>query len=114
MFIALPKIPVALECEMQRRISLMSRITKILLRIIIMSQKQNQTRNSIGTVWLYDGKGTKNAICTLRTISIIEQALKVQKEVYLGSIDYTKALDRVRHDEIITQLTQMKINGKDL
>ncbi|GFN98469.1 retrovirus-related pol polyprotein line-1 [Plakobranchus ocellatus] len=29
-------------------------------------------------------------------------------------IDYTKAFDRVRHDEIIKQLTQLKIDGKDL
>ena len=43
---------------------------------------------------------------------MIAPALEVQKEVYLCFIDYTKAFDRVRHDETITQLTQSKINGK--
>ncbi|GFO08467.1 endonuclease-reverse transcriptase [Plakobranchus ocellatus] len=45
---------------------------------------------------------------------MIERALEVQKDVYLCFIDYTKAFDRVRHDEIIKQLTQLKIDGKDL
>ena len=45
---------------------------------------------------------------------MIERAMEVQKEVYLCFIDYTGAFDKARHDEIITQLTQSKINGKDL
>ena len=59
-----------------------------------------------------EGKGKKKAIHTLRII--IERALEEQKEIYLCFIDYTKAFDRLRHDKIITQLTQLKINGKDL
>ena len=41
-----------------------------------------------------------------------EQALGLQKEVYLCFIDYTDAFDKV-HDDIITQLTELKIDGKD-
>ena len=36
---------------------------------------------------------------------MIERALEVQKEIDLCFIDYTKAFDRVRYDEIITHLT---------
>ena len=36
---------------------------------------------------------------------MIERALEVQKEVYLCFIDYIEEFCRVRHDEIITQLT---------
>ena len=43
---------------------------------------------------------------------MIEQALGLQKEVYLCFIDYTDAFDKV-HDDIITQLTELKIDGKD-
>ena len=43
-----------------------------------------------------EGKGTTNAIYILRPI--IEQALKVQKEVYLCFNDYTKAFERVPHE----------------
>ena len=35
-------------------------------------------------------------------------------EVCLYFIDYTDAFGRVSHEEIITQLTQLKICGKDL
>ena len=51
-----------------------------------------------------EGKGTTNAIFILRTL--IERALCF--------IDYTKAFDRVRHDEIIKELTKLRIDGKDL
>ncbi|GFO16119.1 LINE-1 reverse transcriptase [Plakobranchus ocellatus] len=46
--------------------------------------------------------------------TLIERALEVQKDVYLCFIDYTKAFDRVRNDEIITELKQLNIDGKDL
>ena len=45
---------------------------------------------------------------------MIEQALEVQKEVNLCFINCTEAFDRVQHDEIIRQLTQLKIDGKNL
>ncbi|GFS13084.1 LINE-1 reverse transcriptase [Elysia marginata] len=59
-----------------------------------------------------EGKGITNVIYTLRTL--IQKAIEVQKDVYLCFIDYTKAFDRVRHDEIMKDLTQIKIDGKDL
>ncbi|GFR74690.1 endonuclease-reverse transcriptase [Elysia marginata] len=59
-----------------------------------------------------EGKGTTNAIYTLRTL--IQRAIEVQKDVYLSFINYTKAFDRVRHNEIMKDLTQIKIDGKDL
>ena len=45
---------------------------------------------------------------------MIKQALEVQKEVNLCFINCAEAFDRVQHDEIIRQLTQLKIDGKDL
>ncbi|GFS25466.1 endonuclease-reverse transcriptase [Elysia marginata] len=59
-----------------------------------------------------EGKGTTNAIYMLRTL--IERALEVQKDVYLCLIDYTKAFGRVRHTEILKQLKQLNVDGKDL
>ena len=41
------------------------------------------------------------------------RALEVQKEVCLCYVQDTKAFDKVWHDEIITQLTHLKIDGKD-
>ncbi|GFO38972.1 LINE-1 reverse transcriptase [Plakobranchus ocellatus] len=59
-----------------------------------------------------EDKGTLNAIYNLRTL--IERALQVQKDVHLCFIDHTKAFDRVRHDEMITQLKQLIIDEKGL
>ncbi len=63
-------------------------------------------KNSVGD------KGTSNAIYILRTL--IERALEVQKDLYVCFIDYTKAFDRVRHEEIISMLESLNIDGKDL
>ncbi|GFS04325.1 LINE-1 reverse transcriptase [Elysia marginata] len=57
-------------------------------------------------------QGTANAIYILR--QIIEMTLEVNKDLYVCFIDYTKAFDRVRHEEIITILQQLNIDGKDL
>ncbi|GFO27892.1 endonuclease-reverse transcriptase [Plakobranchus ocellatus] len=112
-FIALPKKPGATECELHRTISLMSHITKILLKIIML-RIRNKIKPEIAEEQcaFVEDKRTSNAIYILRTL--IERALEVRKGLYLCFIDYTKAFDRVRHDEIITQLKQLKIDGKDL
>ncbi|GFO23899.1 endonuclease-reverse transcriptase [Plakobranchus ocellatus] len=112
-FIALPKKPGATECELHRTISLMSHITKILLKIIML-RIRNKIKSEIAEeqCGFVEDKGISNAMYILRTL--IERALEVQKDVYLCFIEYTKAFDKVRHDEIITELKQLNINGKDL
>ena len=91
----------------------MSHVTKLLLRIIMM-RVRNKLNPEIAEeqCGFVEGKGTTNAIFILRTL--IERALEIQKDVYLCFIDYTKAFDRVRHHEIIKELTKLKIDGKDL
>ena len=112
-FIALPKKAGATDCELHRTISLMSHVTKILLRIIMM-RVRNKIKPEIAEeqCGFVEGKGTSNAILKLRTL--IERSLEVNKDVCLCFIDYTKAFDRVRHDELVRQLTQLKVDGKDL
>ena len=81
-FIALPKKPGATECELHRTISLMSHVTKILLRVIMM-RVRNKIRPEMAEeqCGFVEGKGTTNAIYILRTL--LERALEVQKDVYL-------------------------------
>ena len=43
----------------------------------------------------------------------MEQALEEQIGVCMCYVDYIKAFDKVRYEEIITQLTQLEIDGKD-
>ena len=100
-------------CELHRTISLMSHVTKILLRIVLMKVR-SKIRPEIAEeqCGFVEGKETSNAIFLLRTI--IELTLECQKEVYLCFIYYTKAFDRVQHMEIIKQLQKLHVDGKDL
>ncbi|GFS23991.1 endonuclease-reverse transcriptase [Elysia marginata] len=97
---------------LHRTISLMSHVTKILLRIVMLKVR-NKIKPQIAEEQsgFIEGKGTANAIYNLRVL--IERALEVKKDVYLCFIDYTKAFDRLRHDEMIMQLEQLNIDGKD-
>ena len=69
-FIALPKKTGAIECELHRTISLMSHVTKILLRIIMM-RTRNRIKREIAEeqCGFVEGKGTINATYILRTIT---------------------------------------------
>ena len=59
-----------------------------------------------------EGKGTRNAIFVLRMLA--ERSLEVQKDLYLCFIDYSKAFDKVRHEELFRMLEALDIDGKDL
>ena len=48
----------------------------------------------------------------LRTLT--ERAIEIQKDLYLCFIDFTKALDKLRHKEIMSILDSLNIVGKDL
>ena len=48
----------------------------------------------------------------LRTLT--ERAIEIQKDLYLCLIDYTKAFDKLRHEEIMSILDSLNIDGKDL
>ncbi|GFR85983.1 RNA-directed DNA polymerase from mobile element jockey-like [Elysia marginata] len=102
-FITLPKKQDATDCEQHRTISFMSHMSKVLLRII-MKRIRNKVYKEISDnqCGFIEGKGTANAIYILR--QIIERTLEVNKDLYVCFIDYTKAFDRVRHEEIITFL----------
>ena len=112
-FIALPKKPGAVECELHRTISLMSHITKLILRII-MERVHSRIRPEIGIeqCGFVEDTGTRNAIFMVRMIS--ERAIEKQRDVYMCFIDYTKAFDRVQHDELLKMLMNLDLYGKDI
>ncbi len=45
---------------------------------------------------------------------IAERAIEVQQDLYLCFIDYTKAFDTIKHENIIHLLREHMIDGKDL
>ena len=112
-FIALPKIQGTLECCKHRTISIMSQVTKIILKIILKRIRTKiQPEISQEQYGFRPGKGTRNAIFTLRTIA--ERAIEVQKDLYVCFIDYEKAFDKVRHEHLLRMLNNLGIDGKDL
>ena len=112
-FIALPKKQGAIECELHRTISLMSHMMKIILNILML-----RTRSKLSPEFgkeqcgFREDTGTRNAIFMLRMLT--ERAVEMQKNVYVCFIDYTKAFDKVRHEELMNMLQDLEIDGKDI
>ena len=112
-YIALPKNPGTIECELYRTISLMSHITKVIIRVIMMRvprcTKSEISQEQCGFV---EDTGTINAIFIVRTLC--ERAIEVQHDLYLCFIDYAKAFDKVKQQDLFEYLTNLDIGGKDL
>jgi hypothetical protein len=112
-FIALPKKPGAVECEQHRTISLMSHVTKIILRILLLRARTRITPEiGIEQFGFVQDAGTRNAIFVLRMIT--ERAVEMQKDVFMCFIDYSKAFDKVKHVELFEDLSKLDLHGKDL
>uniref|UniRef100_A0AAQ6A1U7 ribonuclease H n=1 Tax=Amphiprion ocellaris TaxID=80972 RepID=A0AAQ6A1U7_AMPOC len=45
---------------------------------------------------------------------LAERALEVQKDMYICYIDYTKAFDKVKHEQLFDILEKLDLDGKDL
>ena len=91
--IALPKKPGTIECELHRTISLMSHITKVILRVIMMRArrctKPEIRQEQCGFV---EDTGTRNAIFIVRTLC--ERAIEVQHDLYLCFLIMPKRLTK--------------------
>ena len=91
-FIALPKKPGTTDCDQNRTVSLMSHLPKILLLIIMKRiRKKLHPEISNSQFGFVSDSGTRNAIFTLQTL--MERSIKVQRDLYLCFIDYSKAFD---------------------
>ena len=112
-FIILPRKPGAVECEQYCTISLMSHITKIILRILLLQARSRITAEiGVEQFGFVEDAGTRNAIFVLRMIT--ERAVEMQKDIFICVIDYSKAFDKVRHDELFEDLRKLGLHGKDL
>ena len=102
-----------LLCSNYRLISLMSHITKKILRVV-MARVRNKVNPEIseGQFGFCNGKGTRNAIFVARILG--ERVTKMQNDLYAVSVDYEKAFDRVKHQEIVNDLMAINIDGKDV
>ena len=112
-FVTIPKKPNAQNCTVFRTISLMSHVTKLLLKVmqlrIVSKIDREVSRLQNG---FRPGLGTRESIFNLRTV--IERSLETQNDVYICFIDYTKAFDRVIHSKMIDCLKEVGIDDGDL
>ena len=92
MFVPILKKPIAQNCTEYKTISLMSHMTKLLLKIIQV-RITAKVHKEVGELQsgFRSGMGMREGIFNLR--SICERALEVGKKVYIFFIDYTKAFD---------------------
>ena len=56
--------------------------------------------------------GARNAIFVLRIIT--ERAVEMQKDIYMCFIDYPKAFDKVRHQELFEDQDKLDLYRKDV
>ena len=99
-FITLPKVNGTITCEKHRTISLMSHVTKFVLRIVI-NRVRGRTLDEIAAVQYgsMPDKGTGNAIFVLRRL--VERSVEKHRDVYTCFIDYSKAFDTVKHESLV-------------
>ena len=113
MFVTIPKKPKAKKCAEYRTISLMSHMTKLQLEVIQqhivdrIDEEVSQLQSAFRP-----GTGARESIFNLRTIC--KRSTDVQKDIYICSIDYNKAFDRVKHDAVISCLAEIGIYDEDL
>ena len=101
-FIALHKKPARVKCKLHRTISLISPITKLILRII-MERVCSRIRLEIKIEqcgFIHD-TGKRNAIFMVRMIS--ERAIEKQRCLHVF-FDYRKIFDWVQQDELLKML----------
>ena len=102
-FITIPKVKGTAKCEKHRTLSLMTHVTKLVLRVI-MYRIRGRTLSEISEVQygFMPDRGTRNAIFVLRRL--VERMIEKQKDVYVCFIDYSKAFDTVKHEPLIELL----------
>ena len=112
-FITLPKISGTSKCELHRTISLISHVTKLILRILL-ERFRGRTAGEIAEeqYGFTPDKGTCNAIFLVRMLT--ERAIEMQHDVYVCFIDYSKAFDTVQHVPLFEILSSLDVDGKDI
>ena len=112
-FVTLPIKPGATECKNFRTISLMSHALKLQLRIMVQRIDKKATflisKEQFGCM---PDRCTRNAILCLTVIA--ERLLKHQQKLFVSFIDFLKAFDKVRHNEVLEAPDEAGIDDKDL
>ena len=94
-----PKKGNAKECSDYRTIALISRASKVMLKILQARLQQYVNRELPGVqAGFRKGRGTRDQIANIHLI--MEKAREFQKNIYFCFIDYAKAFDSVDHNKL--------------
>ena len=110
-FVILPKKGDLQQCSNHRTISLISHASKILLKILL-----NRIRNKIESeisqtqAGFRPGGGIRDHIFNLRML--IGKFQEMSKDLHICFIDYSKAFDCVRHNQLWETLLEMGFSKK--
>ena len=108
MLIPIPKKGNAKECSNYRTIALISRASKVMLKILKARFQQYVNRElPYVQAGFRKGRGTRDKIANTRWI--IEKAREFQKNIYFCFIDFAKAYDCVDHNKLWKILREMGI-----
>ena len=107
-FIPIPKKGNAKECSNYHTIALISRASKVMLKIL-QASLQHYVTHELPDVQagLRKGRGTRDQTANIRWI--VEKAGEFQKNIYFCFIDYAKAFDCVGLNELWKILKEMGI-----
>ena len=112
-FAPLPKKTGKFLCEEHRTISLMSHLTKVLLKLVGKRIKPEiETELNANQFGFRSDFGTRNAVFVLKNIG--QRSIEMQKDIYMCLVDYTKAFDRIEHNKLMPFLDDLSLDDKDL
>ena len=91
----------------------MPHVMKIFLKIILERNKE-RINVEIGDeqFGFRPGSGTREGIFCIN--GIVQKYINVNKELYTCFIDYSKAFDRIHHQQLIDCLEKIGMDGKDI
>ena len=98
-----------IKCEKQHTNSLMSHVTKLVIRIVI-NRIRGRTLDEIALVQygFMPDKGTGNVLRRL-----VERSVEKQRDVYTCFIDYSKAFDTVKHESLVELLQSLDVDKSE-
>ena len=112
-FVTMPKKGNPRQCSDYRTISLMSHILKTFLKIIHTRIHRKLEIDISDTQFGFrNGVGTREALFALNVMS--QRCLDINQDLYICFIDYNKAFDKVRHDQVIKLLTEKNLDKRDI
>ena len=107
-FISIPKKGNAKECSNYCTITLISHISKVMLKILQVRLQQYVNRELPNVqAGFRKCRGIRDQVANIRWI--IEKAREFQKNIYFCFTDYTKAFDYVDHNKLWKILKEMEI-----